>query len=72
VNSNFTLWFDYIINFIDECNTPAKMNELCSKDRMKESLIDVDKVNKCVKDSYVTKDGQVVDNKLLAEDRRWS
>ena len=48
------------------------MNELCAKDRLKETGIDIAKVDKCVEDSYVTKNGKIVDNTILAEDRKWS
>jgi hypothetical protein len=57
---------------MDECNSPSKINKVCSRDRLKEVGLDPVGIDKCVEDSYVTKDGAVVDNLLLKEDREWS
>jgi len=46
------VWWDYIIEFNDRCNTPDYfMNEDCVQDCYKHAKVDADKINRCMLDS---------------------
>lgn len=74
VNSNYTKWFNYALNFIDTCVEEDRFNEECSREVMGTVGINADKVIECVKDSFTNpksyKDSS--DNKILREDRKWA
>lgn len=63
VNSNFTIWFNYVLNFIDECDSTENYRLNCSEKIMKDLNINIDKVQRCMK---------TFDTKLLREDREWA
>lgn len=46
------VWWDYIIQFMDRCNTPDYfMNEDCVNDCYKRAKVDKDKIERCMSDS---------------------
>lgn len=72
MNYLFTKWFNYVLNFLEQCNTADTYNANCAKHRMKELDIDEEKVNDCMKNSFVKPGDTQSHNKLLREDREWA
>lgn len=74
VNSNYTKWFNYALNFIDNCVETDRFNEECSREVMDSININADKVVECVKDSFTNprsfKDSS--DNRILKDDKKWA
>eukprot|EP00534_Pseudo-nitzschia_fraudulenta_P004802 CAMPEP_0201136978 /NCGR_PEP_ID=MMETSP0850-20130426/55165_1 /ASSEMBLY_ACC=CAM_ASM_000622 /TAXON_ID=183588 /ORGANISM="Pseudo-nitzschia fraudulenta, Strain WWA7" /LENGTH=524 /DNA_ID=CAMNT_0047408309 /DNA_START=756 /DNA_END=2330 /DNA_ORIENTATION=+ len=51
------VWWDYITQFMDRCNTPDYfMNEACVKDCYKHAKVDGDSISQCMDDSGGLKD----------------
>jgi hypothetical protein len=42
---NFHKWFEYVLNYIDECNTVSRFDAKCSDRVMKDYDINAGKVN---------------------------
>ena len=59
------LWFDYFITFTDLCSPPDQMTTECAHLAMEEAGIDVERVETCVRDSFVGEDFDVDDNLIL-------
>ena len=62
--TNYRKWFNYQSEYYKMCSTNL-FSSTCSKDVLKKIGVDVEKIEKCVNDSFEGDDHNVADNKLL-------
>lgn len=69
--NNKANWWNYVYFYSKTClrNLEEVNNEECSERIMKEMDLDVELIQKCVKDSFAGADFELDDNKLLREEQ---
>lgn len=71
-NSNFTVWFNYVVKFREVCDSLERFNKDCSYHIMNEFNMDTRAVDECFLSSFESRGNLQSDNLILKSDRAFS